>query len=82
MMEVLVKDRIMPTLYNSASAQDRSEPVNLDGTLGNALLSEELGNLYTLITLKLDDLASLLIIDEGTVAGEFLFLSSQPPWHA
>ena len=72
MMEVLVKDCIMPTLYNSASAQDRLETVNLDSALGNALLGEELRNLYTLITLELDDLAGLLIIDEGTVAGKFL----------
>ena len=80
MMKVLVKDRIMPTLYNSASAQDRSESVDLDGTLRDALLGEELRNLYTLITLKLDDLTSLLIIDEGTVAGKFLDdINGQPP---
>lgn len=71
-MEVLVKDRIMPTLYNSASARDKSEPVNLDGGLGNTLLGEKVGNLQTLITLELDDLASLFILNESTVASKFL----------
>ena len=46
--------------------------MNLDRVLGNALLDEECGDLQPLITLELDDLASLLIIDEGSVASEFL----------
>ena len=75
MMEVLVKDCIMPTLYNSASAQDRLETVNLDSALGNALLGEELRNLYTLITLELDDLSELLIVHDRPVTGEVLEVS-------
>lgn len=71
-MEVLLEDRIMPTLYNSPSVQDRSEPVYLYGGLGDALLSEELRNLHTLITLELDDLTGLLILDESAVASKFL----------
>ena len=49
-----------------------SETVDLDRSSRDALFSEECLDLLTLITLELDDLASLLIIDEGTVAGKFL----------
>lgn len=72
MMEVLREDRIMPTLYDSPSAQDKSETVDLYSALGDALLGEELGNLHTLITLELDDLTSLFILDESAVASKFL----------
>ena len=47
--------------------------MNLDRVLGNALLDEECGDLQPLITLELDDLAGLLIINESTVAGKFLW---------
>ena len=46
--------------------------MDLDGVRGNALFGEECLDLLTLITLKLDYLSSLLIINEGTVAGKFL----------
>ena len=46
--------------------------MNLDRVLGDALLNEECGDLQPLITLELDDLAGLLIINESTVASEFL----------
>ncbi len=46
--------------------------MNLDSRLGNAFLDQEGGDLQPLVALELDDLASLLIINEGTVAGEFL----------
>jgi hypothetical protein len=50
----------------------RSEPVQLDGGLGNPLFSEEVGNLDPLITLKLNDLTHLLVVNESTITGEFL----------
>ena len=46
--------------------------MQLDGALGNALLDQKGLNLEPLVALELDDLASLLILDEGTVASEFL----------
>jgi len=46
--------------------------MQLDRALRNALFSQELGNLKTLIALELDDLARLFVVDEGTIAGEFL----------
>jgi len=48
------------------------ESMQLDRALGNALFGQELGNLQALIALELDDLARLFVVDEGTVAGEFL----------
>ena len=50
----------------------RSESVDLDRVLRDSLLDKELRNLQALITLQLDDLAGLLIINESTVASEFL----------
>lgn len=46
--------------------------MQLDAALGDTLLGQEVLNLDPLVTLELDDLASLLIFDEGTVASEFL----------
>jgi len=43
-----------------------------DGVLRDTFLGQEVRNLEPLVTLKLDDLSSLLIFDEGTVASEFL----------
>jgi len=48
------------------------ETMQLDGVLGDTLLSYEVLNLDPLVALELDDLASLLILDEGTIASEFL----------
>jgi len=50
----------------------RSEPVQLDGGLWDPLFSEEVGDLDPLITLKLDDLTHLLVVNESTVASKFL----------
>lgn len=46
--------------------------MQLDGLLVNAVLGEEIGDLESLIALELDDLAHLLILDKGAVAGKFL----------
>ena len=51
----------------------RSEAVNMDGVLVNALFDEECVDLLALVALKLDDLPELSIIDDVTVACEFLF---------
>ena len=50
----------------------RSETVDLDGALRDALLNKECGDLQPLVALQLDDLSSLLILNESTVAGKFL----------
>jgi len=52
------------------------EPMDLDG-LGIELQSfllvdQEFLNILTLITLKLDHLAHLRVVDDGAIAGEFL----------
>lgn len=49
-----------------------SEPVHLDGGPGDTFFSKEGEYLGPLITLELDDLAHLFVLDEGAVAGEFL----------
>ena len=46
--------------------------MNLDGGLRKAFVDQERGDLQSLVALELDNLASLLIINEGTVAGKFL----------
>jgi len=46
--------------------------VDLDGRFLQAVLDEEVGDLASLVALKLDDLTHLLIFDEGTVTGELL----------
>lgn len=49
-----------------------SETVQLDGVLRDSFFCQEVGDLYPLITLQLDDLTHLLVVDEGAIAGEFL----------
>ena len=46
--------------------------MELDRGLGNTLLREERGYLCPLVTLKLDDLAHLLVVNEGAVTSELL----------
>ena len=46
--------------------------MELDRGLGNTLLREESGYLGPLVTLELDHLAHLLVVDEGAVASELL----------
>jgi hypothetical protein len=46
--------------------------MELDRGLGNTLLREECGYLSPLVTLELDDLTHLLVVDEGAVASELL----------
>lgn len=48
------------------------EPMQLDGTLGDAFLDEEVGDLKALVALELDDLPVLLVVNEGAVAGKLL----------
>lgn len=47
--------------------------MQLDGVLRNALLREELDNLKPLITLQLDDLTHLLVVNESAVASKLLY---------
>lgn len=49
--------------------------MQLDGVLGDTLFCQEVRNFDPLVTLELDDLASFLIVDDGTVAGELLLES-------
>ena len=46
--------------------------MQLDGVLGDTLLGQEVLNLNPLVTLELDDLASLLVLNKGAIASEFL----------
>ena len=48
------------------------ESMDLDGRLLQAILDEECRDLRALVSLKLDDLAHLFIINESSIAGEFL----------
>jgi hypothetical protein len=48
------------------------EPMQLNSALGDPFLCQEVGYLESLITLELNDLAHLFIVDEGAVTGEFL----------
>jgi len=48
------------------------ETMHLDGGLLQAILDEEGGDLGTLVSLELDDLAHFLIVDKSAVASEFL----------
>jgi len=48
------------------------ETMHLDGGLFQAILDEEGGDLGTLVSLELDDLAHFLIVDKSAVASEFL----------
>lgn len=51
--------------------------MQLDGLLVYTVLGEEIGDLESLIALKLDDLTHLLILDKCAVAGKFLQDKSQ-----
>jgi TFIIF-interacting CTD phosphatase-like protein len=46
--------------------------MELDDVLRNPLFGEEALNLDSLVTLELDDLAHLVVVDERPVAREFL----------
>ena len=48
------------------------ETVDFDGGLVHAILDEEGRDLGPLISLKLDNLTHLLVVNKSTVAGEFL----------
>lgn len=49
------------------------ETVDLDVGLGSdSFLHDESGNLLALVTLKLDHLSEVLVVNNGTVACEFL----------
>ena len=49
--------------------------MHFDCLLVKTLFYQEVGYLYPLVTLKLDDLAKLFVFDECAVAGEFLYNS-------
>jgi hypothetical protein len=49
-----------------------SEPVEFDRRLWNALFSQEVGDLETLIALELDDLAKFFVVNKSTVACKIL----------
>lgn len=51
------------------------EPVQLDGVLRNSLFGEEGGDLEPMVTLQLDDLSHLFVLDERPVTGKFLDIS-------
>jgi hypothetical protein len=46
--------------------------MQLDGVLRDSLFREEADNLKPLITLKLDDLTHLLVVNESAVASKLL----------
>jgi len=46
--------------------------MQLDGGLVDTIFDQEVRNTRPLVAVKLDDLAHLLIFDDGTVASEFL----------
>ena len=46
--------------------------MELDRGPGNTLFREECGYLGPLVTLELDDLTHLLVVDEGAIASELL----------
>lgn len=51
--------------------------MHLDGRLLYSIFAKEVGNLGALIPLELDDLSHFLIVDESSVASEFLFKGLQ-----
>ena len=55
-----------------------SESVEFDRRLGDALFGEEVGDLKTLITLELDDLAEFFVVNKSAVACKILSPGSQP----
>jgi len=48
------------------------EPMQLDGRLRNSLLDKEIGDLDSLISLELNDLAKLLVVNESAIASKLL----------
>lgn len=54
------------------------EPMQLDSVPRDALFNEEVCNLDPLITLKLNNLTHLLIVNEVAVASEFLQRFGKP----
>jgi hypothetical protein len=46
--------------------------VHLDGGLFNSILDQEVGYLAPLVTLELDDLTHLFVVNKGAIAGKFL----------
>ena len=48
------------------------KPMQLDGSLGDPFLGQEVRDLETLIALKLKDLTHFVVIDESAIACEFL----------
>ena len=54
------------------TCQEGLEAMQLHGVLWDALPGKEVLNLDPLITLELDNLSSLLVFDEGTIASELL----------
>jgi len=64
--------------YAEVCAENTLETVHLDVGLGSdTFLHDESGNLLTLVTLELDNLAEFLVVNNGTVACEFLLESLQ-----
>jgi len=61
----VLPDSLMPYL----------EPMELDSVSRDTLFGEEICNLDPLVTLKLNDLTHLLIVNEVAVARELLFES-------
>ena len=49
--------------------------MHLDGRLLYSIFAKEVGNLGALIPLELDDLSHFLVVDESSVASEFLIRS-------
>lgn len=52
-----------------------SETVQFDGVLRDSFFCQEVGDFHPLITLQLDDLTHLLVVDECAIASEFLHIS-------
>ena len=48
------------------------ESMDLDRGLLYSVLDKEIRDICALVSLKLDDLAQLLILDDGAIASEFL----------
>lgn len=62
----------LPRRSNMKTEETSLETVDLDSSLGDTLFDKEVGDLQTLITLELDNLPSLFVVNESTVACEFL----------
>lgn len=59
--------------WNAVGKRRYLETVNLDLVLGrDTLLDDESGDLLTLITLELDDLTEILVVNNSAVACELL----------